>query len=886
MGGQWPFVGRVRELHALADLLHRQDGGGVVLVASAGVGKTRLALEGLNLAEQAGMATARVMATRSARELPFGAFASLLPAVEHGQAGGADDAADLLHRLSVALTARAEGRRLLLLVDDAHLLDDASATLVHQLSTTGSVFILATVRTDEVIPDPIVALWKDELAERVELSGLSAEAVEELLSSALGGRFDPAAAANLAVRCQGNVLFLRELVLGAIEDGALRDDGGIWRLVRPFSPSARLVELIEARLRGLGADERNVLELVSLGEPLGPAEIAALGDPAVVNGLERKGFLSSREHGRRLEFFVAHPLYSDVLRRQLPALRRREIARSLADVVEQTGARRREDTLRLATWQLDGGGARPGLMFAAATIARWRYDFALADRLARAAADAGAGFDAKLLVAQLACLQGRGDEAEELLEALAEEAEGDSQHGLIAVARMDNLGLYMGRVEEGLSVGEEAEEQLDNQDWRDEIIARRAVLLLGTLGPRAAAEVAAPVVDRASGRALVWACHVAAFSFGRLGQLERAFEASRRGFAAHQALSQPLDWYPWMQTFLYTLLLAHAGRLKEAESLAAEQHQLGIAERSREAQAWFAWALTIITTDRGHVQDGARHGREAAALFRELGRPQFAEFCLPYLSIALALGGHTSEARETLAALDAVRGPTFFMGVDPLQARAWTAVAEGDLSAARQLLNEAVTVADRIGDFVGKAEALHSLARLGQAAETAPAIAELAKAVERDFVAARAAHCRALATRDADSLLAVSIDFEGMGSDLLAAEAATDAAVSWRAAGDVRKAAAAERRAEALTQLIQGATTPALQAVGFRASLTRVERETAILAASGRSSKDIADSLFVSVRTIEGRLLRIYQKLGISSRAELAEILAADNPKPGWDKGR
>jgi DNA-binding CsgD family transcriptional regulator len=280
------------------------------------------------------------------------------------------------------------------------------------------------------------------------------------------------------------------------------------------------------------------------------------------------------------------------------------------------------------------------------------------------------------------------------------------------------------------------------------------------------------------------------------------------------------------------------------------------------------------------VQDAARYGREGAALFRELGRPQFAEFCLPYLAIALALGGHLGEANETLSVLDALRGPTFFMGVDPLQARAWAAVAEGDIPAARELLNEAVTVAEHIGDLVGKAEAIHGLARLGQAAEVTDDLSRLAKTIEGDIVPARAAHCRALADRNADALFEVCGDFEAMGSDLLAAEAATDAAVAWRSGGDTRQAAAAERRAETLTQRIQGATTPALQAVGFRASLTRVERETAVLAAAGRSSKDIADSLFVSVRTIEGRLLRIYQKLGISSRAELAEFLSPKGHEP------
>jgi DNA-binding CsgD family transcriptional regulator len=55
--------------------------------------------------------------------------------------------------------------------------------------------------------------------------------------------------------------------------------------------------------------------------------------------------------------------------------------------------------------------------------------------------------------------------------------------------------------------------------------------------------------------------------------------------------------------------------------------------------------------------------------------------------------------------------------------------------------------------------------------------------------------------------------------------------------------------------------------------LTRREREVATLAAAGLSSKDIADRLFVSVRTVDNHLGRIYDKLGISSRAELTEVL-------------
>lgn len=67
--------------------------------------------------------------------------------------------------------------------------------------------------------------------------------------------------------------------------------------------------------------------------------------------------------------------------------------------------------------------------------------------------------------------------------------------------------------------------------------------------------------------------------------------------------------------------------------------------------------------------------------------------------------------------------------------------------------------------------------------------------------------------------------------------------------------------------------TPALVQAGQVVALTDREREIALLAASGHSSRVIADRLFVSVRTIDNHLGRIYAKLGVSSRAALATAL-------------
>ncbi len=64
-----------------------------------------------------------------------------------------------------------------------------------------------------------------------------------------------------------------------------------------------------------------------------------------------------------------------------------------------------------------------------------------------------------------------------------------------------------------------------------------------------------------------------------------------------------------------------------------------------------------------------------------------------------------------------------------------------------------------------------------------------------------------------------------------------------------------------------------LRTAGAAMPLTAREKEVAILAAEGLASKDIAAKLTVSVRTVDNHLQRVYVKLGVSTRGELADHL-------------
>ena len=317
MDPTWPLVGRTRELELIAGLVRGGEHSGVVITGPAGVGKSWLAAAGLASAAAAGLPTARIAGSNAASRIPLGALAPLLP----DTTGRSIEPGDMLRWARDALVALGQGRPVALLIDDAHLLDDASAILVHQVVASRAVFAIATVSTGEDAPDPLVAMWKDGLVERIELGPLALDDVEEVLARILGGRVAPATANQLFERSAGNALYLRELVRDSLESGSLRDEDGLWRLVGAPVVSTRLVELIQLRLRGVPDPERWVLEALAFGEPLGVGFLTAFASMEKLDELERRGLLITASDGRRMEASLAHPLYGEVIRSVGPVLR-------------------------------------------------------------------------------------------------------------------------------------------------------------------------------------------------------------------------------------------------------------------------------------------------------------------------------------------------------------------------------------------------------------------------------------------------------------------------------------------------------------------------------------------------------------------------------------
>ncbi|OUS91316.1 helix-turn-helix transcriptional regulator [Rhodococcus sp. NCIMB 12038] len=870
----WPLIGRTAEVEDVCARIRAKRS--VLLAGPAGVGKSRLAGEVLDVLVREGVQTVRISATTASSGIPLGVFAPILPtSAWAGKSGAVNDRADLLSRCANTLVEQYLPARLVLLVDDIHLVDDMSATLLYQLADTDRVTILATYRTKETSPEHVVGLWKNELVDRLDVEGLETGHIQEMIRRALGGPVDDATMAYLAGKVQGNMLFLRELVISLYERGTLREDNGIWRLQGEFEATDRLVELVTSRIGVLTPDEHTLLAYLAFGEPLALPEIERLSTMECAHQLEQKGLVVTEVGGTDLQLRTAHPLYSEVLRGSLPLLRSRELVRRLADTLEHGGPQTDQRLMRIAEWRLLGGGGDPRTMLAAAQIARWHYDFGLAERMVSAVLSVEANFDARILRAQLAGLRGNTRESARLLSALADAAGSVDEVFRVAVARLDHRAIYAGTVEEGLDVAYEAERALAGTPYVNDIAARRAALILGKEGPAGAVALTESLLQEATGSALVWACMPGAYSLARTGRIADALDAAALGHRVQLELDEPMDWYPCMHRFYEAEAHAHAGRFDRAEEIGRIEYRAAVDQQAIEAQALFCWQRAKTVADCGNPHRAIRLLLTAISIYRQLGRPQFAQFCDYYLAMAQAMAGAPEEGRKYLTDLDSSGLPsTWFMGVDPIHSSGWVNALSGDLRRAHADFERAVAEGCRIGDLVGAIAAAHSLARTGAPRRARELCTSLSRAIEGDLVSARVAHIHALDAVDPEELGEVSERFERMGATLLAAEAAADAAPIWQNRGDRRRATACRLRANVLAGKCENPVTLSLSSADWSSKLTVAEKETALLAASGRSNKAIATQLSISVRTVENRLQGVYVKLGIHGRHELPGVVS------------
>jgi hypothetical protein len=434
------------------------------------VGKTRLAREALAAAEQRGALTRWAVGTSSARALPLGAFAATL-----GMVG--PDPARLVRQAGEALLAGAGRAGVVVGVDDAHLLDELSAVLVHHLVLRRAASVVLTLRTGETAPDAVTALWKDGHLPRLELDPLSQTETETLVEARLGGPVDSGAARRLWSSTRGNALYLWQLVDGELESGRLRQVAGVWRWSREPALSPGLVELVSARIGGLPEAQRDVLEVLALGEPLRISLLVGLTDAVAVEQVEARGLVEVYLDGRRLQARLAHPLFGEVHQAQIGMFHARRLRGRIACALGATGGRRADDTLRRAVLMLDSDlPADPVLLTDAARRATELGDFVLAVRVARAAVAVRDGFEPRLILGNALAWSGRGALADTELAPLGALARTDAQRAQAAVPWVGALAFTLGRPAEAEAVLDAVASIISDDAAALELTGMRSVL--------------------------------------------------------------------------------------------------------------------------------------------------------------------------------------------------------------------------------------------------------------------------------------------------------------------------------------------------------------------------------------------------------------------------
>jgi DNA-binding CsgD family transcriptional regulator len=847
---RWSLVGRADELSRLLDVASAPADRGLVYSGAAGVGKSRLLSEAVAALPADHHAVHLAAANIASSGLPFGGLAQVLPA--HPPAGLSS--AGLLRWAVDSLHENAAGRPVVLAVDDAHLLDAPSAALLNLLVREGAT-LLGTLRTGEPVPAPISALWTEGLVQHAELAPLSAEDARDLLAEILDGPAETGSAQRLIELAAGYPLMLRELALAAQAGGEMTRTYGIWRWTGrlPLAPS--LAEMVDAEIGPVTSGVRDVLELVAFGEPLGLPLLLRAGQPTAVERAEERGLIRVDENGRRREVRFAHPMYGEVVRRRCPVSRAHRLRSRLAALLEDTGARRRDDLLRTVVWRLESGCAPDaGRLLAAAGQAFARFDLKLTERLATAVPDPGA---AELLALSLLFSE-RAEEALTVLDGV------DGAADLRATIAFWGLGQV--DAADGLTATGSAAD-------RSHLSALEALmrLHLAELIPArklAGAVLEDPAVDQATAAMAHCALGLLAAIGGepdRSAELLAEIPGDRSGLVRAAPALQ------------YALPVAVGTRVALAldlpgidEAVATEFAALSRADGFGFGSGWTALLQSQGAWLRGRTGEALRAAEEAcAALAASRDYDGTAHAARAY---AAALHGDTALAEESMA-IAASAGDSTARLFYPWQARAraWVTACTGDVPAAVHMLSDLLVRLRVDGLAAHELLTLHDLVRLGRADLAIGPMTGLLGTVPGGRAAALLQrHARAAADASADGLLAVAREFVGHGYLLFAAEAAAAAVRLFRSARDPQALAASTLLADVLSRC-DALNTPALHAV--QPSLTSRERQVAELAAVGTRSRDIADRLYLSPRTVENHLQRVYAKLGVNGRTELTPAL-------------
>jgi DNA-binding CsgD family transcriptional regulator len=908
------LVGREEELEAIVGLLEATERLPMVAVlpGEAGIGKTTLWLAGIEAAAGQGYRIRSSRPSESETRLSFAgltdllgdAAADVLPQLPPIQRR-ALEAALLLGESELQADERAVGAAFLgalrllageapicLAVDDVQWLDGASlAALRFAIARLERepVAVLLSVRGST--PGWLRHAVSEERLQTVAVRGLSVGAIHELLRTRLDATFPRPTLLKLCQTSGGNPFFALEL------GEALQRRGGTLAPGEDLPIPSNLDELLRVRIDDLGQPALEVVQIV-----------AALADPTVdlleaaIDGSSDDGLAEAVDarilelHGARLRF--THPLLAAAVGSRLTPARRRSLHARLAEVVPPAEERARH--LALATAKPDRNVA--ATLEEAARTALNRSAPATAAELAEEAlrlTPASLRGDARRRVFLAAEMHNRaGDTARAITlleESLAAAAPGTERATVLThLARVQEspqtaVALYR----EALSDAEgddalQATIHLGLAGWMGWTDGIERGLEHGELAVRAARRVHDPgLLCRAL--AAYGATH---FQSG-LGIATAAMEEAL-------SLERSLEEWPLTDGPAFSLghQLVWSADVEGARELVPDLRSAGNTRNDPEQETLALWMLAFIEWRAGNWEAAERYAADSVELRTQLGA-----LMPPHEFPAAIIEAHRGRIDEARArskrALARAEAEGIRIG---LSGHSWVLgfveLSTGDAEAALPYLRRSHKIRNalmlepmqrvELGDLL---EALIATGELGEADGILAVWQERAATLDRAWALAILARCRGLllaARGDFDEAFAnfeIALSEHARSNDPFH-HARTLLALGRTQRRAKRRAVARATLDEALSiferlgaPLWAEQTRAELARIGGRTptgdELTEAESRIAALVAEGRTNREVAAELFLTVHTVETALTRVYRKLGVRSRTELASLYAA-----------
>jgi DNA-binding CsgD family transcriptional regulator len=909
------LIGREAELEALGTLLDgvREGSAALVLDGEAGAGKTALWLEALSLARERGYRVLEARPAEAEAKLAFAGIGDLL-------AGVLDETLDALpgpqaDALRVALLRERPGRAppderavgmgvlgvlrelaaagpVLIAVDDVQWLDPPSAVVLGfawRRLHSESCALLATQRLG--VPAPAMPAG----APRLEVGPLRLGAIHRLLQTRLGVVLSRPVLRRVHEVAGGNPLFALELGRALALSEASPATG------EPLPVPERLRELVRGRLVALPRPTREALAAVAaLSQPT-HALLARAGAGAdeLRPAIDAQVLVAGRDRVR-----FSHPLLASTAYEDADPLARRLLHRRLAGIVGDPEEAARHLALAAegpdeeVASALEAAAAHAGGRGASAAAAdlcdrAWRLtpaehaetlhrrmvaagrlrfrvgDMAgateLVERAVATAPDGARRAEALAALWRLRLWEGDQAGAEEVAAAALAEPEASV---LVRADAAHGQGCALMFMRERLDEAERlmAESAEDARSGGDAGLLANSIGQLGVIRTLLGRPDALFDLEIADWRKVAWDGPAVAHPHFHRGIAQTWRDAPEEAAALFrdsyaEAIARGDD--SMLPITLAELAVAEhqAGRWPEALRAASEGHELAVQTGQRHQQAMAVAWRALAHAGLGREAEARADAGTALAIAGERGMAvaRIGTACaLASLELSLgrpeAVAAHVAALRERLVA-----GGVAEPGSMPF-------------------------VADEV-------EALIALGDVEQAARVLGWLEERGRALDRASALAGAARCRGL-------LLATSGDHDGAAAAFEEALAQHDrvrmpferartllAMGAWQRRAKQKAAARATLTSalaafEALGAALWAERARAeLARIGGRAApdgrLTPAELRVAELVVDGRSNKEIAAALFVTPKTVETQLSRIYGKLGIHTRTALAQRVRA-----------